>query len=200
MAGPERQLSKWLDEAVPEMPRRKSVSDDHHITAVELDDPFGEIHGAIMMLYRTILRVPVWSTPSTKSLGRQLESSQNSLLIWSDDYGVRDGSLGRVLKTSQDLRRSAIKILISISTGLARGISHTGLRRKSEAVHKSAKTLCSLANHLSYVFLDEDDDDSDTNSVLESDDSDSLESILEDIQFDTEYLFDLGPRLEEPIP
>ena len=56
------------------------------------------------------------SVPKSISVG--LERVRGLITLWSDGYGIKEGNLGHVFAKSRSIRRSTLKILLSIANTL----------------------------------------------------------------------------------
>ncbi|KAI1410547.1 hypothetical protein F5Y13DRAFT_202022 [Hypoxylon sp. FL1857] len=146
-------------------------------------------------LYQAFVRDLSSKKRMSKPLSRQLKSGYTQYGAWADDYGARDGRLDALLENSQRLRGFTVKILI---TCLVHALEESNIELRN------LRQATSIATEEALRILHSTSTDSDTESETSDEDSDindgSLKDVAEALSDEIEYLIDLGPMLEEPIP
>jgi len=175
----------------------------------------------ICLLYKHSLDClrPGLSRPSY----RRLEQPYDYLRLWSDGYGVPSGDLDGILDDSKRLRRSTLRLLLSICRTLTTRqfaryaprlsafltvselvpfVEKETARRLHSQLLKLSARAGDIAATTQFSIADGEDGESESDS---DDDPDSglggasVEDIAEDLKTDVQCLVDLGPRYDEPI-
>ncbi|KAI0008187.1 hypothetical protein F4779DRAFT_588198 [Xylariaceae sp. FL0662B] len=134
-----------------------------------------------------------------KNVRTSLERSRGFIVLWYDDYEIRDGKLDDVFAKSRNLCKSTLKILACIAdTASNRLIPLLGLFPEPlDALLLKTKAICAEAI---YVTHDEAGSDSDCSSQFSLDfETDNIGEVAEDLKTDVQCLMDLGPLLKNPV-
>jgi hypothetical protein len=88
---------------------------------VILDDtwPIAQLYSSCLKLNRGLLRVLEAKPRLSKANVRRLERSYESLCLWGAEFKVSEGNLDDILQRSRRLRRSTVKLLISVGRTLS---------------------------------------------------------------------------------
>lgn len=73
---------------------------------------------AVLLYYKEILRYLSKQVDIQKPIRMSLERTYSLMVLWSEAWGVRDGSLDEIFAKSRNIRRSSLKILSSIANAL----------------------------------------------------------------------------------
>ncbi|KAK3326658.1 hypothetical protein B0H66DRAFT_551465 [Apodospora peruviana] len=184
----DRELDRWLDNVILHQPKR----DDNPTSICRL-------YKAIKLLYKTIQdTATLLDLALSKPQHQQLRSQFTSLSVWGDDYEVLNGKLDSQLNVCTDLRCFTLGVLVRLHASLEKFIEHAGVLQDLEVIHLFSEVE---VENVRLSLLDNPDDDSDNESDAGCDEGEAtLDDCLDDLQHHIDCLFDLGPRLDEPIP
>ncbi|KAI1658272.1 hypothetical protein F4813DRAFT_357895 [Daldinia decipiens] len=150
-------------------------------------------------LYTALMRDLSTNKTLSKSLYRQLQSGHSQYIIWARDYDVEGGGLDSLLQNSQKLYISVIEILATTCAALRNVCVNTILDSKLENLCRTVWIVTEEASYIAQDTSDSSDGESDTSSDENQDSNESLQDTIETLLNEIECLFDLGPRLEEPV-
>ncbi|KAH7007185.1 hypothetical protein EDB80DRAFT_842405 [Ilyonectria destructans] len=122
------------------------------------------------------------------------------MVLWSEAWGVRDGSLDEIFAKSRNIRRSSLKILLSIANALLERLKPLVVKDKLERLDELEPRLTAMTAEASYLIHDVTDIDSDSSSDGSSDfELDTIDEIVEDLRTDVQCLTELNPLIRNPV-
>lgn len=101
-----RAIHEWRDE---------SISSSYWVGDISAN---ARLCNAVLMFYKEILRHISKEVDIKKPVRMSLERTYSLMVLWSDAWGVTDGSLDEIFAKSRKVRRSSLKILLSIANAL----------------------------------------------------------------------------------
>ncbi|KAH7176760.1 hypothetical protein EDB81DRAFT_49877 [Dactylonectria macrodidyma] len=154
----------------------------------------------LLGFYEEMLRHVAKQEDVSKSIRMSLERSYSLMVLWSDAWGIREGSLDHVLSKARNIQRSMLKILSSITNALLERLKPLVVRDDSARLEELEPRLTALNAESSYLINDAVDADSDCSSDSSSGfEQDSTSEIAQDLRTDVQCLMDLDPLIRNPV-
>ncbi|KAL6399967.1 hypothetical protein AUP68_17377 [Ilyonectria robusta] len=155
---------------------------------------------AVLLLYKEILRHISKRVEIKKPIRMSLERTYSLMVLWSEAWGVGDGSLDEIFAKSRNIRRSSLKILSSIANALLERLKPLVVKDRLERLDELEARLAAMTAEASYLIHDVTDSDSDSSSDGSSDfELDTIDEIVEDLRTDVQCLTELNPLIRNPV-